>query len=249
MIQFILAICGLPASGKSTLADRIQRSLEIRTEIVRTDDLRDDSYYQDWKPEKERIVRKRARDRVNQLVTQGISVIHDDTNYYTSMRHELFEIALENKCGFVIIHVTTPVTTALKWNRNRPNTKIPDSVIEDIFERFDNPGRHYLWDNSDLEVDMERDDVNEVLHEIEQILDRLKPASKPESKMITATEYEKLDVITRSVVSEFLKEHPDQRGNREVSVIRRDILRKASERELPLKGIHDLLWNALSKLL
>ena len=248
MIQFILVICGLPASGKSALADRIQRSPKVKAEIVRTDDWRDDSYYHDWKPEKERIVRQKALNKVNQLVGQGINVIHDDTNYYTSMRHELFEIALESKCGFTIIHVTTPVKTALKWNRNRPNTNIPDSVIEDIFERFDNPGRRYLWDYSDLEIDMERDDVDDALHEIEQILDGLEPAIKPRPSVITATEYERLDVITRSIVSEFLKEHPEQRGNREVSVVRRDILRIASEREIPIIELHDILWDALSKL-
>lgn len=249
MTRFILAICGLPASGKSTLADAIQKALEYDVEIVRTDEWRDNRYYTDWQPEKEGVVREKALVRVKALVREGKNVIHDDTNYYTSMRHELFEIALENKYGFMIIHVTTPVATALQWNKDRPKSKIPDSVIEDIFERFDDPGRRYLWDNADLEVDMEKDDLDKAVQMIVEILDELEPALKPKPRLITSTEYEKLDVKTRAVVSEFLEEHPELRREREVSIIRRDVLRTASERRVPVKAIHDMLWKALSKLL
>jgi O-phosphoseryl-tRNA(Sec) kinase len=175
MNQFILALCGLPASGKSVLADAIQKELKFEVAVVRTDDWRDNDYYTDWKPEKEGPVRQAALDRVKKLVEHGKSVIHDDTNYYSSMRHELLKIAIENRCGFAIIHVTTPVTVALQWNRNRTGTRIPDSVIEGIFERFDVPGRRYLWDNSDLEVNMESQELINVLPEIMDILDELEP--------------------------------------------------------------------------
>jgi len=249
MTQFILALCGLPASGKSNLADAIQKALDFDVEIVRTDEWRDEAYYTDWLPKKEGIVRARALTRVKQFVAEGKNIIHDDTNYYTSMRHELYAIALENKCGFVIIHVNTSVETALKWNRARQFTDIPDSVIEDISERFDSPGKRYLWDNADLEVDMERDDVDTVVLQIVEILDELEPVMKPRPRLITSTEYEQLDAKTRLVVSEFLEKHPELRGHREVSIIRRDILRNASESRVPLEGIHDLLWTALSKLL
>ena len=249
MTQFVLALCGLPASGKSTLADAIWKAVDFDAEIVRTDEWRDDAYYTDWQPEKEGIVRAKALTRVRKLVIEGKNIIHDDTNYYTSMRHELFDIALENKCGFVIIHVTTSVATALRWNRTRSNTKIPDNVIEDISERFDNPGRRYLWDNADFEVDMERDDVETIVQQIAEILYEVEPVMRPQPRLITNTEYERLDTKTRLVVSEFLKEHPELRGNRDVSIIRRDVLRKASESRVPLKRIHTVLRNALSKLL
>ncbi|MGY5858361.1 MAG: AAA family ATPase, partial [Candidatus Thorarchaeota archaeon] len=60
MRQFVLALCGLPASGKSTLADAIQIALDHNVEIVRTDEWRDDAYYTDWEPEKEKPVRQKA---------------------------------------------------------------------------------------------------------------------------------------------------------------------------------------------
>jgi len=248
MNQFILALCGLPAAGKSLLADAIQRALNFNVEIVRTDEWRDNDYYTNWKPEKEKPVRQKALQRVRKLVDEGKSVIHDDTNYYTSMRHELFEIAVENKCGFAIIHVSTPITTALKWNGDRGDSPIPDKVIEDIFERFDNPGRRYLWDNAELEVDMETQEMSVVIPEILEILGELKPAAKPKLSLVTSSEFNKLDTETRRVVSEFLQEHPQYRGNREVSIVRRGVLQRCIDRKIPVKGVRELLWNALKKM-
>ena len=249
MTQFILALCGLPAAGKSALADAIQKALNFEVEIVRTDEWRDDEYYTDWKPEKEGPVRQAALDKVKELVAQGKNVIHDDTNYYTSMRHEIFEIALENRCGFAIIHVATPVTTALQWNRERADSRIPDSVIEDIFERFDLPGSRYLWDNSELEVDMEIQQLTRIVPEIVEILEEIEPAIKPKPRLITSTEFDRLDTATRLTVSEFLKKNPELRGNREVSTIRRNVLSRASENQIPIKDVHNLLWEELSRLL
>ncbi|MGY5872694.1 MAG: AAA family ATPase [Candidatus Thorarchaeota archaeon] len=249
MRQFVLALCGFPASGKSTLADALQIALDHNVEIVRTDEWRDDAYYTDWESEKEKPVRQKALARVKELVVAGKNVIHDDTNYYTSMRHELFKIAIENQCGFVIVHVATPVLVALEWNKEREGSRIPDSVIHDIFERFDNPGRRYLWDTSDLEVSLEIQEIDDVVPDILEILEGLEPAREPKPRMVTSTEYGQLDTATRLTVSEFLEEHPELRGNREVSIIRRSFLRKASERKIPVKGVHELLWTELEKLL
>ncbi|NHI89448.1 MAG: hypothetical protein EAX87_07995 [Candidatus Thorarchaeota archaeon] len=249
MTQFLLVLCGLPASGKSALADAIQVEMDSGVEIVRTDDWRDDKYYTDWKPEKEKPVRQAALEKTRSLVASGKSVIHDDTNYYASMRHELLDVAVENACAFAIVHVTTPLTTALKWNRERENSRIPDSVIKDIFEKFDNPGRRYLWDNAEYEVDMENQDLRTVADEIAQMLEVLEPATKPKPRAVTSTEFERLDTELRLLVSEFLQEHPELRGNREVSIIRRNVLRSASECEIPVKGVSERLLAELNKLL
>ncbi|MFW9864373.1 MAG: AAA family ATPase, partial [Candidatus Thorarchaeota archaeon] len=95
MERFLLALCGIPSSGKTTLARAIKDHLmkEIKVEIVSTDRWRDEEFYSDFKPEKERRVRREALEKTRRLVQDGMSVIHDDTNYYASMRHELFAIA------------------------------------------------------------------------------------------------------------------------------------------------------------
>jgi O-phosphoseryl-tRNA(Sec) kinase len=249
MTQFLLVLCGLPASGKSALADAIQVEMDSGVEIVRTDDWRNDKYYTDWKPEREKPVRQAALEKTRSLVASGKSVIHDDTNYYASMRHELLDVAVENACAFAIVHVTTPLTTALKWNREREDSKIPDNVIKDIFEKFDNPGRRYLWDKAELEVDMETQELPEVIPEILEVLENLEPAIKPILASVTSNEFNELDAKTRLIVSEFLQEHPELRGSRKVSTIRRDVLHSAIERRTKLKEVNEILIDELNKLL
>lgn len=249
MNQFILVLCGLPASGKSTLANAIREELNFEVDIVRTDEWRTEAYYTDWKPEKEEPVRKAALALVIQFIEQGKNVIHDDTNYYTSMRHELFKVAIENKCVFAVIHVSTPVETALKWNEERSDSKIPGSVIERINERFDLPGRKYLWDDAILTVNIATQELSTVIPEIVESLEDLELAKEPKPRLVTSTQFERLDVETRRTVSDFLEEHPEIRGNREVSVIRRSILRTAIQRRVPLKVISEQLLEKLNRLL
>jgi O-phosphoseryl-tRNA(Sec) kinase len=248
MNKFILALCGLPASGKSTLADAIQKALDFEVEIVRTDEWRDETYYTDWKPEKEKPVRQAALDKVKNLVKDGQSVIHDDTNYYTSMRHELFKLAIENGYAFAIIHITTPVSTAIRWNNERVHSDFPDSVIEDIYERFDNPGRRYLWDNANLEVDMEKQEIDTVVPEIVQLLKELQPALEERPGVIVESEFNKVDTMTRRIVSGFLEEHPELRGRREVSTVRRSVLQEVHKGNLPIDRVSDNLIERLNEL-
>ncbi|MEE8181725.1 MAG: AAA family ATPase [Candidatus Thorarchaeota archaeon] len=252
MNQFLLALCGLPASGKSSLADAIRvavRSKKSMVEIVRTDEWRDDTYYADFVPEKEGVVRQAALARVETLVGKGKSVIHDDTNYYNSMRHELLEIAIDAKCAFGIIHVTTPIEEALRWNRERPGTRIPEYVIQRISGRFDRPGARYLWDCPLAEVDMSTADLDSAVDEIVNTLHTLEVIRQSKPTLVSDSEFEKLDQITRNTVSGFLQNHPELRGNREVSIIRQRVLKRAVNDRTDLKTVKDILLQELQALL
>ncbi len=252
MNQFILALCGLPASGKSSLADAIRLAVHSKgpeVEVVRTDEWRDDTYYSDFVPEKEGEVRQAALARVETLVSKGKSVIHDDTNYYNSMRHELLEIAIDAKCAFGIIHVTTPLEEALKWNRERPGTRIPDHVIQRISERFDRPGARYLWDCPLAEVDMSTPDLDSTVSEIVNTIRSLEVIRQPKSTLAGDNEFEKLDLATRNTVSGFLQNHPELRGNREVSIIRLRVLKRAAYDKISPKMARDVILKELQALL
>jgi len=248
MTQFILALCGLPSSGKSKLADAIKEAMNNEIAIVRTDEWRDESYYTNWEPEKEKPVRLAALNMVKKFINDGKSVIHDDTNYYTSMRHDLFKISLDNRCAFAVIHVSTPLDVALRWNDERAGTRIPNEVIERINKRFDLPGRRYLWDDSIVEVNMAAQNIDKVIAEIVDSIEELDVAV-PEPRLVTGTEFERLDVETRRTVAEFLEKHQHLRGNREVSKIRRNALRKASRRRISVSGVKELLLDELRRLL
>lgn len=249
MNQFLIALCGLPASGKSSLADQIVRTVESPIDIVRTDEWRTEEYYRDWAPEKEGSVREKALVRTEELIASGKSVIHDDTNYYKSMRHELFEIAKNHGCVFAVVHVTTPLKVALRWNNERENSRVDESIIRSIAERFDTPGGRYLWDMPVAEVDMSSEDPQAVSAFLIEIIEELPPAREPRPVRVTQTAAEQIDVFTREIVTEFLSEHPEYRISKEVTMIRRAVLSKAIEDNMSARAAGQMLRKELSDLL
>lgn len=244
-----MALCGLPASGKTTLAQAIKMAIGSDIEIVTSDEWRDEAYYTDWKPEKEGMVRQTSLIRVHELIQQGMSVIHDDTNYYKSMRHDLYKIALERRCLFTIVHVTTSVETAILWNAKREDSEINEDVIRKIAERFDSPGGRYLWDYPDMEVDMATNDLGAVVTKIVDLLNSLKIVEELQPVRVTDQTGEVIDQITRKAVSEFLTEHPELRGSGEVSIIRRRALRNAIESNLSIEEVFETTMAELRGLL
>ncbi|MHA2064791.1 MAG: AAA family ATPase [Candidatus Thorarchaeota archaeon] len=232
MEQFLLAMCGIPSSGKTTLARAIKDELNevLRVEIVSTDRWRDGEFYSDFRPEKEHNVRKEALDIACRLIQNGASVIHDDTNYYTSMRHELYDIAGQNKIVFAVVHVSTPAELAVQWNMDRKRP-VPVGVIEKIEKRFDFPGSKYAWDRPiathNLGVDNPNDDALEIVERIESlfpVISEIRSSDKSISDL--------LDVITRQVVKRFLVENPSMREDARISKERRSLLAYAKKEGL-----------------
>jgi len=224
MERFLLALCGIPSSGKTTLARAIKNHLvkEIKVEIVSTDRWRDDEFYSDFKPEKEHRVRREALEQTRRLVQNGTSVIHDDTNYYASMRHELFAIAKQNEIAFAVVHVSTPIEHAIQWNMKREKP-VPDGVIEKIADRLDFPGSKYAWDRPIATCNLMKDDPSKVGLEIVERLDSLVSISS-EAHSAGKSMGDLLDTITRQVVKHFLDENPSMRKNPLVSKERRSLL-------------------------
>lgn len=232
MEQFLLALCGIPSSGKTTLARAIKNHLmkEIKVEIVSTDRWRDEEFHSDFKPEMEHRVRREALERTRRLVQSGMSVIHDDTNYYASMRHELFVIAKQIKIAFAVVHVSTPIEHAIQWNVKREKP-VPDKVIEKIADRLDVPGSKYAWDKPIATYNLMEHDIGYAGREIVERLESL-VAISGEAPSSDRSMGNLLDTITRQVVRHFLDENPSMRQNPVVSKERRRLLRIAKEKGL-----------------
>ncbi len=247
MTQFLLAICGIPASGKTTLAREIQEATAAHWDsiLVSTDDWRDDEYYSSFKPEKEGEVRKKALNLTRTLLARKQSVIHDDTNYYSSMRHELLCLAEEFQCAFGIVYVKTPIKIALQWNTKR-STVIPPDVVKKIHNKFDTPGEKYAWDIPVYEVDLSSAEVGDAVVELVGRLRKLKPIT--EKDISKPGMIEEFDTATRRIVKEFLEKESAYRNNPEVSRIRRQILQDAIRGQWSLDVVQKSLWEKLYKL-
>ena len=230
------------------LANEIKESLSqfVQVEIITTDDWRDDEYYSPFTPEKENQVREQALKRTEFLLSIGKSVIHDDTNYYTSMRHELYELARINECVFAVVFIATPLEIALEWNLTR-EPMIPEQVIRRIQDRLDKPGSKYAWDKPIAKVDLGSVKTSHAAMEIIHELETINPVTftKPDQGETIQTLRDK---VTRLVVAKFLRENQYLRNNDEVHQLRKDILHDAKKQNLGIKETKECLEWELSKL-
>ena len=248
MTQFLVALCGLPASGKTTFAKELVKELskDQVVKIVSTDTWRDESYYSEFRPENEHVVRKKALEETESFLLDGFSIIHDDTNYYSSMRHELYDLANENDCVFLVVHIATPLDIALEWNKARTPV-IPLEVIEKIHERMDIPGEKYAWDKAIRTINLQTANIEAEIANIRKCIQTSEPAS-PHTTSVSGVS-EKYDEFTRQIVSEFLKDEPSLRNNPDVSLVRKAALKEAIKFRIPFSRVRPALWRKLERLL
>ena len=154
--QVCITLCGMPASGKSTLASKIDQALlgedrlhpaqRIDIDVLRTDFYKGAGIDAMFSPEHEASVRETKIKEIVADLERGKSVIDDDMNYFRSMRKEIAEACCKARVHYAIIHVTTPLKKCIEWNRQR-GQPIPDDVVENVARRLDAPGsRSYAWD-------------------------------------------------------------------------------------------------------
>ena len=218
--NFLVCLTGLPASGKSIFAYKLKSILEnkfhnysvsiIDPDVIRKE-ITPDKF--DYKVEQE--VRRNNLKLVKKTLKEGQIVISDDLNYYTSMRHDLKNIANNMNISYFIIHISTPMKICLKWNEER-GSPIPNKIIIDINEKFDDFGK-YNWDTPFDEFDFSKmEDFNQrTKNLLNKIINKIKfdkLRKKGEDQLIQGSlDNEKLDKITRNIVGELMmdpKYHP-----------------------------------------
>jgi len=231
LINFLICLAGLPASGKSTFARILKKNLSeiIKNHeiiIVDPDLIRKSLTNNEFDPAKEKIVREKNLTKISDALREGKIVISDDLNYYTSMRHDLKSITDNLDLNFFMIHVATPVKICLKWNEKRGRT-IPDEIIESISEKFDYFDK-YQWDRPFFEFDPSRNPdldmhAKDVVSKIESalLLPRLTIQEKIFQKMNSNSYKERLEKITRHTVGELLKNTKNLLLKREILELRK----------------------------
>ncbi|RDE15406.1 MAG: hypothetical protein C4K47_02895 [Candidatus Thorarchaeota archaeon] len=248
MTKFLLALCGLPASGKTTLAEEVRKSLKSRSkvEIVSTDKWRDQDYYAKFTPEKEHTVRQAALETTTRILSRGTSVIHDDTNYYSSMRHELYSIAKESRCAFAVVHISTPLEVALNWNLSRADP-LPEEVILKIARNFEPPGSKYEWDRAVAVVDLSQTKAEDAAREVAKIIRTLRTIHE-KTREAGEPVVDLLDIATRQAVASFLSEFETYRSDPRVHRIRRTILAESRKRSATPEEARDRVTVELKRL-
>jgi predicted kinase len=146
----VLILRGLPGSGKSTWAkDYIERNKGwVR---INKDDLRSMAHNSVWSKENEKVILDIRNTLIEHLLSSGINVIVDDTNFASKHITDIMELANKHKAGFEVKDFDVPLEECLKRNAERTGkARVPDKVIIEMYEKYVLPEKPKLKQNESL---------------------------------------------------------------------------------------------------
>jgi tRNA uridine 5-carbamoylmethylation protein Kti12 len=117
----LILLCGIPASGKSTLA--LQLADIYSFPVISFDDYETDKT--NWDAQSYHETRERAlavfRSHLESIASVG-GLVLDDTFHLKSMRRFIYVLCRDQGIELVVIHVATNLETALLRNNDRGET-------------------------------------------------------------------------------------------------------------------------------
>ena len=155
----LVVLLGLPASGKSWLAEKLCSFLSENNCVVNCVHYDDIVSLEEQAKialsstsERTKKYRRDMRVQVESILTKFKSsstksvVIVDDNNYYRSMRYEYYQLAAKYYVGYLQIFVQCKASDALLYNMSRPeSSRVPDIVIMEMDNKFESPCES--WEN------------------------------------------------------------------------------------------------------
>ncbi len=234
---YLLILCGLPSSGKTTVSKHVASLLEdkhnISTMVISSDDFRDMVSYsaKGFKPERETSVKVLYEQAIAAGLENGFLVISDDLNYYKSMRSDLRQIAKRAGADYDIVFVDTPVEQAIKWNQER-GSPIPSSLIEEINQKFDPPKGDYKWDTPLAIVDSSRQSYAEIANLIvtavlKRLANPIRSKPKKSSKDEKSLRARGIERETRKSMMEVMTRYKNPDLGISLSRIRKEVVKKS----------------------
>jgi tRNA uridine 5-carbamoylmethylation protein Kti12 len=251
----LIFLAGLPAAGKTRFASSLGHLLHaqhgIRSTIIASDTVRAEIPALEiaFIPDLEPLVRRMTLDRVESALMQGLWVIHDDLNYYRSMRFEIISIARAHEVPHAFIHVATPRETCLDFNVAR-GRKIPDEVIRKDDDRFDTPGLD-PWDAPFAVVKAPGPDAKELDEIVNRLLIRSK-TYRPEALSVKEphipSRAEAIDLLARKIVGELYRSGRGKVDGKTVSQRRQELVTRAGKEALSNEEAEALFRTELGAL-
>ncbi len=132
----LILICGLPATGKSTVARRLAKALDaelLRTDIIRKDLIKDPKYSEEEKEQVYGAVFLIA----DYLIKADVNVVIDGTFYHNSLRNKAREIAKKRGKRFFLIETRCPEDIVLKRLEGRKrNLRSPSDADVEVYYKI-----------------------------------------------------------------------------------------------------------------
>lgn len=128
----LLALKGLPASGKTTYAQKLVDKGWVR---VNKDDMRAMLHNSKWSPSNEGFVLALRDEIIIRSLVNGQNVVVDDTNLDPKHINQFESIAAEFMADFEVKSFDTPVRECIRRNKLRENP-VPEKVIYQMYNRY-----------------------------------------------------------------------------------------------------------------
>ena len=158
-MQTLYVMCGIPASGKSTLSKQISEQFNmVRLSL-------DEMGY---------VRQHKLISHVVNTLKDGKSVVADSLYTKKQWRTELFQSVQHIKCRCVLLYMTTSLDECIRRNQGRENT-LPDFVIEHLYNSIEPPTLDEGWDeiifiNNDEDIkNLENNINNNIKNNIENL--------------------------------------------------------------------------------
>jgi predicted kinase len=140
----LYTMCGLPFSGKPTLANEIAFATESK--IVSFDEFWIEKNKEKSIPqgaEGWKLIRNLTLSEIEKLLIDGVSVVYDDTNARVEHRQELREISKKTGARQIVIYLSTPIEFIRKRETRNIVTKEKRQVelkkFQAVFNQFEIP--------------------------------------------------------------------------------------------------------------
>lgn len=137
MKPLFLMMCGLPASGKSTMATSFfdpHHPLVVHS----SDTLREELYGDASVQGDNKALFEELHKRVRKDLGAGKTVIYDATNLTVNVRKKILDKIADVDCGKYAIVLDTPLDVCLMRNRNRDRV-VPEDVLYRMASIFSFP--------------------------------------------------------------------------------------------------------------
>lgn len=153
---FIMMV-GIPASGKSYVAEQIQKDgkEEGRDVVIHSSDkLREEMFGDVMDQEHNNELFQELHRRIKSDLRNGKAVIYDATNINKKRRAGFLRELNGIECEKICVPVLTPYEDCIERNRNR-DRNVPDNVIERMYKNFQPPYTNEGFDSIILIYNLE----------------------------------------------------------------------------------------------
>lgn len=148
-------LCGLPASGKSKMANNLSET--HRATIHSSDALRKELFGDENNNDDNEKLFKELHTRIKKDLESGKNVIYDATNTHHKRRKAFLEEINKYNCKKICYILATPYKKCLEQNTQR-NRIVPDYVIKRSYMNFYIPQYYEGWNDIRINWNFDKTD-------------------------------------------------------------------------------------------